>query len=366
MTEQVAAPTAQVSRSMATIGSWEAENVTVRQVEAALSDLRRHEQRAAVRASVLTLVAVVHTDARAETVLDVVYELGARHPSRTIVLVLDEGTEGGMDAAASVHVVEREGRALCFEEIVLRVRGRARHHLDSVVEPFALPDLPMVVWLPSRLPAPGDPLLTVADRIVVDSRAVAGADPSPGETHSVLPAIAALARRLPVTDLSWTRLAPWRSLLAGLFEGAAFRPFLREVEHVEIHGNYGPRHLLGGWLLKRLRLPLWAVSLSPAEHVSIKISAVHRDRAAVFVVERRGPEREIESRIDIDRGPCISQTLRMRQQWPALSLAGALTRMGRDEVYSEALQGAVALAGAGLRGPNAGSGLRGPNAGSPS
>jgi glucose-6-phosphate dehydrogenase assembly protein OpcA len=345
----VRAATSAPTRQMATIGSWEADNVTVRQVEAALSDLRRHEQRAAVRASVLTLVAVVDSDAAANNVLDVVYELGTRHPSRTIVLVLDEGTESGMDAAASVHVVEREGRAVCFEEIVLRVRGRARHHLDSVVEPFALPDLPLVVWLPSHLPGPGDPLLGVADRIVVDSRAVAGADPTPGETHSVLPAIAALARRLPVTDLSWTRLAPWRSLLAGLFEGAAYRPFLRGVERVEVHGNYGPRYLLGGWLLRRLGLTRGQVFVSPAEHVSITITAEHKDRAATFTVERPGAARVIQSRVEVDGGPSTSQTLQMRQQWPALALAGALIRMGRDEVYCEALEGAVALAGVGAR-----------------
>src|SRR2546421_6925749 len=88
-----------------TIGSWEAENVTVGQVEAALSDLRRHERRAAVRTSVLTLVAVVTDDAAADAALDVVYDLGARHPSRTIVLVLDEDDDGpppqgALDAAA--------------------------------------------------------------------------------------------------------------------------------------------------------------------------------------------------------------------------------------------------------------------------
>jgi glucose-6-phosphate dehydrogenase assembly protein OpcA len=337
------------SRSMATIGSWEADNVTVRQVEAALSDLRRHEQRAAVRASVLTLVAVVKENAAADAVLDVMHELGGRHPSRTIVVVLDDKGDGAMDAAASVRAVEREGRAVCFEEIVLRVRGGARHHLDSVVEPFALPDLPMVVWLPAHLPAPGDPLLEVADRIVVDSRAVAGGGTGTGETHSVLPTISALARRLPVTDLSWTRLAPWRSLMAGLFEGAAYRPFLREIERVEVNGNYGPRHLLGGWLLRRLQLPLARVSLSPAEHVSIRITAVHRDRTGVFTVVRPGAARVIQSSVEIDKGPSVSQTLQMRQQWPALALAGALTRMGRDDFYCDALEGAVQLAGGGLR-----------------
>jgi glucose-6-phosphate dehydrogenase assembly protein OpcA len=217
-----------------------------------------------------------------------------------------------------------------------------------VVEPFTLPDLPVVVWLPAQLPAPGDPLLTVADRIVVDSRAVAGAGTVPGgETHAVLPRIAALARRRPVADLSWTRLAAWRSLLAGLFEGSEYRPFLREIERVEVSGNYGPRHLLGGWLLRRLGLPPARVTLCPADHVSIRITAMHRDRTGVFAVERPGNARVIQSSVEIDRGPSVSQTVRMRQQWPALALAGALTRMGRDDVYCQALEGALELRRAG-------------------
>ena len=338
-----------------TIGSWEGDGVTVAQVEEALSDLRRHEQRAAVRTSVLTLVAVVGDDSSAEAALDVVYDLGARHPSRTIVLVLDDSdeAESGLDAAASVHVVEREGTAVCFEDVVLRVRGRSRHHLDSVIEPFSLPDLPMVVWLPARLPAPGDPLLAVADRVVVDSRAVAGAGVGPTAeaaakggrlpNDAILPRIQSLARRLPVADLSWTRLAPWRSLLAGLFEGPVYRPFLREIERVEVTGNYGPRHLLGGWLLDRLDVPLARVSIAPAEHVSITITAVHRHRTGVFRVSRPGPARVIESSIEIDSGPSVSQTVRMRERWPALALAEALTRMGRDDTYCEALAGAMAL-----------------------
>lgn len=329
-----------MAQSITTIGSWEADDVTVGQVEAALSDLRRHEQRAAVRTSVLTLVAVVDDRAEAEATLEVVYDLGARHPSRTIVLIVgdDDGGEGedGLDAGASVHVVERQGTAICYEDVVLRVRGRARHHLDSVVDPFTLPDLPVVVWMPSRLPAPGDPLLGVADRLVVDSRAV----PEGGD---VLARIAVLARRLPVTDLSWTRLAPWRSLLAGLFEGGVNRPFLSGVRRVAVAGNHGPRHLLGGWLLRRLDLPLEAVSLSPAEHVSIRLSAIADGRSGEFVVERTSAERTIESCIDIDGGPCVRQTLRMRHQWPALSLAGALTGPRDDPVYRQALAGALDL-----------------------
>ena len=330
------------SSEVTTVGSWEADDVTVGAVEAALSDLRRHEQRAAVRTSVLTLVAVVDDSEQAEATLAIVSDLGARHPSRTIVLVVgeddgeDDGEREGLDAAASVHVVERQGTTICYEDVVLRVRGRARHHLDSVVEPFTLPDLPVVVWMPSRLPSPGDPLLGQADRLVVDSRAVP-------EGSDALRLIAVLARRLRVTDLSWTRLAPWRSLLAGLFEGGINRPFLSGAQRVEVSGNSGPRYLLGGWLLRRLRLPVDAVVLAPAEHVSIRINAVSEGRAGTFVVERPGAERAIESCIDIDGGACVRQTLRMRRQWPALSLAEALTAVGTDESYRDALAGALEL-----------------------
>jgi glucose-6-phosphate dehydrogenase assembly protein OpcA len=327
--------------AVVTLGSWEADNAKVREVEAALSGLRRHEERAAVRASVLTLVVVTGGDDETELARTTVHDLGTRFPSRTIVLATGDGDpsgRSGFDAAVWVHAVEREGKSVCFEEVVLHVRGRARHHLDSVVEPFTLPEVPLVVWLPARLPSPGDPLMAAADRVVVDSRAVAGE-----LGGDVLARSATLARRLPVADLSWMRLAPWRSLLAGMFEGAVNRPFLDGVDHVEVNGNYGPRYLLAGWLLRRLRLPTSKVTLSPAEHVSVRVQARAGGQRGNFVVQRLGAERSIRSRIDIDGGPTVEQTVRMREQWPALALASALTRVGHDDVYEEALAGARAL-----------------------
>jgi glucose-6-phosphate dehydrogenase assembly protein OpcA len=319
-----------------TIGSWESDNVTVGQVEKALSDLRRHEQRAAVRTSVLTLVAVVRNDAEAFGARGIIHDLGARHPSRSLIIVAldDDDAENGTDAAVWVHAVEREGRAVCFEEVVLKVRGPARHHLDSIVEPFALPDVPMVVWLPAGLPSPGDPLMRAANRVVVDSRAVAEAG------GDVLIRSATLAKRLPVVDLSWMRLQQWRSMLAGLFEGSVARPFLEAVDRVEVSGNHGPRYLLGGWLLRRLNLPPARVELQRADHVSVVIHAVSGGRRGTFSVARKSAEREITSCVDIEDGPQVEQTVRMREQWPSLALASALTRFGHDESYEEALAGA--------------------------
>jgi glucose-6-phosphate dehydrogenase assembly protein OpcA len=326
--------------AITTIGSWEADDVTVAQVEAALIDLRRHEQRAAVRTSVLTLVAVVHSEAEADGARRIISDLGARHPSRSLVIIAvneEPDAPNNTDAAVWVHAIEREGRAVCFEEVVLRVRGKARHHLDSIVEPFALPDVPMVVWLPAGLPSPGDPLMQAANRVVVDSRAVAEAG------GDVLMRSATLAKRLPVADLSWMRLEQWRSMLAGMFEGAVYRPFLQAVDRVEVRGNHGPRYLLGGWLLRRLRLTPARVELQRADHVSVVIHAVSDGRSGTFTVAREGAERVIQSCVEIEDGPRVEQTVRMREQWPSLALASALTRVGHDEVYEEALAGAREL-----------------------
>ena len=350
------APPATAPRSI-TIGSWEAENVSIGHVERALSDLRRHEQRAAVRASVLTLVAVTQSQAEADLVRSIIHDLGIRHPSRTLVVVLektdplapagdgpgsvDTGSgETGVDAALWVHALEHDGRAVCFEEVRLLVRGPARFHLDSIVGPFALPDVPLVVWLPASLPSPGDPLLDVADRLVVDSRA---ADEGGGD---VLARAAMLTRRLPVTDLSWIRMAPWRSLLAGLFEGSVNRPFLDGVDRVEVAGNRGPRQLLGGWLLRRLGLTTARVELKPAAHVSVCIEATDpHGRRGKFCVMRKGAARVITSTVDIEDGPHLEQVLQMQERWPALALAGALTNVGHDEPYEEALAGSRELRG---------------------
>ena len=321
-----------------TLGSWQADSVTVGQVEAALSDLRRHEERAAVRTSVLTLVVVAKDPGEADETLGVVRHLGARHPSRTLVLVPDEddGEGSRLDASAAVRLLERDGRAVCVEEVILEVRGRARHHLDSLVEPFTLPDLPVAVWLPSRLPSPGDPLLESADRVIVDTRVV-------GSQADALSRLASLSKRCAVTDLSWSRLKPWRQLLASLFEGRVYRPFLDGVQSVEVQGRPGPRHLLAGWLMSRLGLPRAKVHLADDEHASIKLACSHEGRAGHFQVERKGDERVIDASVRIEGGPSYEQKVQFGEAWPSRSLADSLTRMGHDEVYEGALQAAVGL-----------------------
>ena len=321
-----------------TINSWESDDVTAAQVEQALTGMRRHEERAATRTSVLTLVIVVGSTDEAEEHLDVVRHLGARHPSRTLVLVLEDEGEGEsrLDASVSVCVVDRGGRQVAVEEMVIGVRGAARFHLDSLVLPFTLPDLPVAVWLPTRILDRGDPLLETADRVVVDTRVV-------GYQPDALSRLASLSHRVAVTDLSWWRLKPWRNLLAGLFEGHIYRPFLRDVHYLEVTGHAGPRHLFAGWVMSRLDLPRSVVHLGEAEHLSVKLVAAHEGRRGRFEVERKGDERVIDASVEIDDGPSFQQKVQIGEAWPSRSLADALGHMGHNQTYEAALEAALGL-----------------------
>lgn len=346
-------PTAARSAGLATvIGSWESEGVRLGDVEAALSGLRRHEERAVVRTSVLTLVAVVEDDLAAEDVLAVVRGMGGRHPSRTLVLVVPDDEDGGqpaangvssgIDAAVRVEMVDggADAPAVCFESLVLRTRGRVRYHLDSVVRPFSLPDLPVVLWAARRLPSLGDPLLDVADRLVVDTRG------RTGPLRPALAAVGALARRLPIADLSWSRLAAWRQLLGSLFEGPEGRGFLEGTQRVEVSGRDGPRHLLGGWLMDRLGLGAGTLHLEEAEHVALRVFARSRrdGRAGSFAVERPGQERVLRATVKIEGRLSLEQAVRLGDNWPGRALADLLTRPPLDTTYARALAGAMALA----------------------
>jgi len=331
-------PVAPSSVELTTIGSWQEESVDANTVEDALGTLRHHEERLAVRTSVMTLVVVVGDDDEAQQTLDVIRHLGNRHPSRTLVLVLDSDEEQDtrLDASVTVCTVQREGRPVAVEEVVLEVKGRARHHLDSLIRPFTLPELPVAVWLPRILVSRGDPLLGTADRVIVDTRVV-------GWRSDALARLSTLTRRIPVTDLSWSRLKPWRNLLASLFEGRLYRPFLRDVHSLEVTGHAGPRHLIAGWLISRLDLPRSLVHLGEAEHLSVKLVATHEGRRGHFAVERKGDERVIDASVRIEDGPSFEQKVHMGEDWQSRALADSLAHMGHNQTYEAALEAAVGL-----------------------
>jgi glucose-6-phosphate dehydrogenase assembly protein OpcA len=319
------------------LSMWSEESVRVGDVVSALESLRKPEPMPATRTSVLTLVIVAREPSSAARAQAAVHELGGRHPARVLTLLLQDG-EGvgapGIDAEVRLLGGSAEGHELWFEDVELCVRGAVIDHLDSLIEPLTLGDLPVVAWFVDSLPEAADPLLAAADVLLVDAKEL-------GDV-GLFPTLTSLCRQKPVVDLSWTRLRPWRELLAGLFEGPAFRPFVAHVRRAEVFGRTGPRYLLSGWLADRLDLPASARHVQADEHVSIRLRCeLPTGEKAVFEVVREGDVRRVRARADVEGGPTATAVVELPESTPAWGLADALAHLERDEVYERALQRAV-------------------------
>lgn len=224
-----------------TVGTWQESDTTIAPVLAALDRLRRFDRRGAVRASFLTLLAVGGESVEVDEVFDTVHRLGPFQPSRVIVVRVLPGDRHRLDARVGVHLQSRGSQCVGIDDVALEVAGPVTAHLDSVVEPLTLPDLPVVVWCRERLPPPRSRLIELADQLVVDTVTAGG--------RSRLAAVGRLHHRTPVVDFAWLRLFPLRRRLAGSFLRADLRLLLDQVEAITVRGPDVDRALLAGWLL---------------------------------------------------------------------------------------------------------------------
>lgn len=316
---------------MANALTWSEQSTDVGQVLAALDRLRRSSERTATRTAIATLVVVAASDQEAAAATQVVDSLPGQ-PGRTVVLVLKDGD--GMDAFVSVDSAEAAGHRVWREDVRLDISRAAHAHLDSFVDPLAFPDLPLVVWYAGGLPETGDALAAQANAVLVDSRHVGDGD------REVLTLVAQLARQVPVIDLSWLRLEPWRSMTAHLFDAPGWRDCGGRISGAEVWGRDGPRRLLGGWLASRLDLDPTRIRLRPSEHAGLRL--VVGDEAE-FVVERVPEGRAVRAQARIRGGPETDRVLPLPPSGVGWSLVRALTRMTPDPVHLAALRAAAAL-----------------------
>src|SRR5262252_8105347 len=138
-------------------------------------------------------------------------EVGARHPSRTIVLEHCHRKALETQFAAGVGIVTFGPPASRYgvEQIVVR-SACPEAPLLSILRRLVRGDVPTTVWWTEDLSdgPPFDPLLTVGRQLVYDSR----------QWKDVRPGLAALLplvdnHRVDLADLNWRRLAPLRRAL---------------------------------------------------------------------------------------------------------------------------------------------------------
>lgn len=335
-----------------TLAEWTGRGTRVTEVLGQLEGLRRKGQRSlASRTSVLTLVVRAPSAVDAWDAVATVHHFGGHHPARSIVLVPIPEGPARLDARVSLTAAEAGGHQVWFEDVVLSVSGPAAGRLGSLVEPFALSDLPLVVWYLGSAPAAGDDLLATADAVLVDSKMAIGeeggdaGDDGPAGAlpeRDTLDAVVALFGKVPIVDLAWIRLRPWRELLASMVDGAAFRPALDDLTSATVTGKASARALLGGWLSSRLRLPPGALHLQNGRHASVRLVGRIEGRQATFAVERVAGERLVRATASVEDGPSYTDLLALPEPDPSWALAQALTALRCDHVYEDTVRAALA------------------------
>ncbi|MEU9382473.1 glucose-6-phosphate dehydrogenase assembly protein OpcA [Streptomyces sp. NPDC048279] len=269
---------------------------------------------------VLTLV-IVTDEENAYDALKAAEEASHEHPSRTLVVIKRvsrsprDRTASRLDAEVRVGADAGSG-----ETVLLRLHGEVADHADSVVLPLMLPDAPVVVWWPVNAPLDPakDPLGALAQRRVTD-------------TYSSEQPVRELSARADSytpgdTDLSWTRITPWRSMLA-----AALDQVVCEVKAVEVEGEeFNPScELLAMWLADRLDVPVKrSLSSGPgltAVRMETSAGAIALDRADGALAT-----------LSIDGQPDRAVALKRRET--AELIAEELRRLDPDDTYASALR----------------------------
>ena len=350
------------------------------------------------RASVLNLIVTVLDDAAADRVVQTLMGLGVRHPSRAIILVPEPGSgDRPIDARISTHCNDMAGGGdrVCYEEVVLTVRGDAAAHLSGVVAPLLIHDLPTSVWWPGDPPfadAVFDQLVEMGDHLIVDSSDF-------GDLLGGMRRLANVRRRSGVGDLAWERLRWWHELTAQFFDAPRFRRYLPNLSRLHIRYAVAPPAsrpdsddhdddvapgvsapmtqalLYAGWIATRLgwkrhrtleslsdggfrlRLegryemvelvvqPTATDEVRPGELLSMRLASVGEAGAAQFIIDREGDHAVVAT--NADGMTALLRRVSMETPTEAELLSSQLTMDVVDPMYEAALRaGAILLASA--------------------
>ena len=334
------------------------------------------------RTSVLNLIVTAADPAASERILEILLSLGARHPSRAIVLQADPTAEGDtLDARIRTHCRdgENDGGRICFEQLALTIRGEAARHLDGIVAPLVIHDLPTDVWWPGDPPfndAIFNQLVEIADRLVVNSADF-------GDLPGGLKRLGVIRRRSGVGDIAWERLAPWQELTAQFFDAPRFRRYLPNLSRLRIKyaagdtpagGARSPEAgalLYAGWIATRLAWrrarsregvanggmgmilegryemvdigiePVATNDLPPGELLSVRLRAFGEAGSAEFIIDRPATEATIVT--NADGMTALLRRIPLEAESEAEVLRRQLVLDQRDLLYEDALRAAAIL-----------------------
>jgi glucose-6-phosphate dehydrogenase assembly protein OpcA len=260
---------------------------------------------------VLTLIVVVDDDI-VDATMAAARAASHEHPARVLGVIL-----GDARGASHVHAQVGIGQGWTGETAMIRLRGEVVKHADSVVLPLLLPDSPVAIWWASNAPMDpaGDALGSLAQRRITDAASV---------TRGKQAAMRSLCSSYAPgnTDLAWTRLTPWRALLAASLDQYETAVLSASVTAERISPS---ADLMVTWLADRLKVP---VERHSSAGPGITEVVMETKRGPIKISRMDGKLATVSSPDRPDRPVALK-----RLGVPAL-LAEELRRLDEDDVYA--------------------------------
>ncbi len=269
---------------------------------------------------VMTLVIVVDEE-RATDTMSAAQRASHEHPARVLGVIL-----GSARGRAHVHAQVGVGAGWTGETALIRLTGPVVHHPESVVLPLLLPDSPVAVWWPADHPADpaADPIGRLGQRRITDAAFV-----SRGKGKAIYAQCAAYAPGN--TDLAWTRITPWRALLAAALDQHPAKVTAAGITAERISPS---ADLLGAWLTDRLKVP---VSRRTSSGPGITEVVLETKEGPVRIARPDGKLATFSSPGQPDRPVALK-----RRDLPDL-LAEELRRLDEDDIYARTARRLVRL-----------------------
>jgi glucose-6-phosphate dehydrogenase assembly protein OpcA len=260
---------------------------------------------------VMTLVIVVDEES-APDAMRIARQASHEHPARVLGMIL-----GDARGAGQVNAQVGTGDGWTGETALIRLKGEVVKHPESVVLPLLLPDSPVAMWWPADPPddTAADPLGRLAQRRITDAAAAMRGKGKAIHTQ-------ATSYSPGNTDLAWTRITPWRALLAAALDQHPLKVSRGSVTAERISPS---AELLVAWLADRLKIK---VDRRNSQGPGITEVVLETKEGPIRISRRDGRLATFTSPGRPDRPVALK-----RRQLPEL-LAEELRRLDEDDVYA--------------------------------
>jgi glucose-6-phosphate dehydrogenase assembly protein OpcA len=343
---------------------WSAQDTNPDEIEAALRELLRERHaanQALAPARVLNLVVIVDREWKGE-IANRLERVGRYQASRTVLCAVEPGRQT-LDARVVMRYEEPDDGArlgVVLEEVEIDLGPNHLEHLDTIVDPIVVTELPTMLWAPHGHDQGGRACLDIVDVFLLDSDDKA--DPPAAFAQAT-----ELLRSAYVVDLAWLRTAPWRERIAASFDPPKRRAALNRIASFEVRhqpDSIASSMLLAGWLCSRLQwtpeplsshdgVALRGLAEAPGHEVEIELDPVGQDVPGLSGVTVGWGE---GFSLSLDRGPggLTAHELPSDRTWRVLGASrgeagilgeGVRQSLLRDLTYGPALHAARRMGG---------------------